>query len=76
MGMLSKVEEVLMMNCKVSVIYSAGDLVIYMGDFNGHIGRHNNGFMGIMEGILSQNFYRKMLLAFCLENESCVKYIF
>ena len=27
-------------------MHSAGDLVMFLGDFNGHVGRHIDGFHG------------------------------
>ena len=32
-------------------MHNAGDLVVCMGDFNGHVVRHIDGFDGYMEGI-------------------------
>ena len=31
-------------------MHSAGDLIMCLGDFNGHIGRHINGFDGVHDG--------------------------
>ena len=34
-------------------MHSGGDLVICLGDFDGHIGRHIDGFdLGCMEGMV------------------------
>ena len=32
-------------------MHCMGDLVICMGDINGHVGRHIDGFVGFMEGM-------------------------
>ena len=53
MGMLHKVEE--KQSCYDEVkgewdMHSAGDLVMCLGDFNGHVGRHVNGFDGVHGG--------------------------
>ena len=49
MGMLHKAEEKQpfydQLKCELD-IHSAGDLVMYLGDFNGHVGRHIDGFNG------------------------------
>ena len=31
-------------------VHSAGDLVMYLGDFNGHVGMHIDGFDGVHGG--------------------------
>ena len=31
-------------------MHSVGDLVMCLGDFNGHVGRHIDGFDGVHEG--------------------------
>ena len=53
---------------------SAGDLVVCLGGFNGHIGMHIDGFDGVDGGcgIGQRNFEGRMLLEFCLEKELCV----
>ena len=33
-------------------VHSAGDLVMCLGDINGHVGRHIDGFHGFMEGMV------------------------
>ena len=33
-------------------MHSAGDLVMCLGDFNGHVGRHIDDLMGFMEGLV------------------------
>ena len=44
------------------------DLVVCIGDFNGHVGRHIDGGHGVGQ----RNLEGKMLLEFCLEKELCV----
>ena len=43
-------------------MHSAGDLVMCLGDFHGHIGRHIDGGYGVGQS----NLYGRMLLEFCL----------
>ena len=57
MGMLSKVEEVLEKNSLYDDlkgewdVHSACDIVMCLGDFSGHVGRHIDiGFDGVHEG--------------------------
>ena len=47
----------------------AGDLVMCLGDFNGHIGRQFDGFDGVHEGfgVGLRNLEGRMLLEFCLK---------
>ena len=52
-------------------MHSTGDLVMYLGDFNGHIGRNVDGVHGGY-GIGQWNLEGKMLLEFYLEKELCV----
>ena len=47
------------------------DLVVCIGDFNGHVGRHIDGVHG-GHGVGQRNLEGKMLLEFCLEKELCV----
>ena len=49
-------------------MHSADDLVMSLGDFNGHVGRHIDGGHGVDQG----NSEGRMLLGFCLEKELCV----
>ena len=58
-------------------LHSADDLVMFLCDFNGHIGRHFEGFDAVHWGysIGQINLEGKMLLDFCIENELCVKYM-
>ena len=53
---------------------SADDLVICLCDFNGHVGRHIDGFDGDhgWYSIGERNLEGRMLLEFCLEKELCV----
>ena len=78
MGMFHKVEEKkqsfydeLKGECDM---YCAGDSVICLGDFNGHVGRYINRFDGVHEwyGIGERNLEGRMLLQFWLEKELCV----
>ena len=52
-------------------MHSAGDLVMCLVDFNGHIVRHIDGFNGINRGysVGRRNFEGRMLLEFCMEKE-------
>ena len=45
-----------------------------LGDFNGHIGRHIDGFARVHGGygVCQRNLEVRMLLEFCLEKEICV----
>ena len=55
-------------------MHFADDLVMCLGDINGHISRYINVFDGIHGGfgVHQRNLEGKMLLEFCLEKESCV----
>ena len=50
-------------------MHSADDLVMCLGDINGHIGRHIDGFDGLHGGygVGQRNLEGRMLLEFCLE---------
>ena len=50
-------------------IHSADNLVMCLGDINGHVGRHTDGFDGAHGGydVGQRNFEGRMLLEFCLE---------
>ena len=52
-------------------MHSAGDLVMCLGDINGHVGRHIGGFNGDHGGygVGYRNLEGRMLLEFCLEKE-------
>ena len=45
-----------------------------LGDFNGYVGRHIDGFDGVYEwyGKGQHNFEGRMLIEFCVEKELCV----
>ena len=45
-----------------------------LGDFNGHVGRHIDGFDGVhgILGVGQRNLEGRILLEFCLEKELCV----
>ena len=78
MGMLHKVEEVLRkkqsfydeLKCELDM-HSADDLVMCLGYFNGHVGRHIDSFDGVHGGygVGQRNLEGRMLLNFCLEKE-------
>ena len=55
-------------------MHGADDLVICLGGFNSHIGRHIDGFDWVHGGhdIDQSNLEGRMLLEFCLEKELCV----
>ena len=55
-------------------MHSAADIVMFLGDFNGHIGRHIDGSHGVHGGygVGQRNLKGRMLLEFCLEEELCV----
>ena len=55
-------------------MHSADDLVMCLGDFNGHMGRHVDGFAGVhgMYGVGQRNMEGRMLLLLCLVKELCV----
>ena len=55
-------------------MHSAGDLVMCMGDFDGHISRHIDGVDGVHEGfgVGQRNLEGRMLLEFSLEKDLCV----
>ena len=55
-------------------MHSAGDLVLCLGDFNGHVGRHIDEFDSVYGGfgVGQRNLEERMLLNFWLETELCV----
>ena len=78
--MLLKVEEVWKKNrffyelkCEWDIL-SAGDLPMCLGDINGHVDRHIDGFDGVCGGfgVGQRNLEGRMLLEFCLEKKLCV----
>ena len=52
-------------------MHFAGDLVMCLGDFNGHVGRHIDGFHGVDGGLDQRNLEGRMSFEFCLENALC-----
>ena len=52
-------------------MHSAGDLVMCLGDSNGQVGRHIDGFNGVHGGygVGQRNLEGRMLIEFCLEKE-------
>ena len=55
-------------------IQEANELVLGLGDFNGHVGKRTDSFEGVRGGygIGERNVEGKMLLEFCDEKELCV----
>ena len=55
-------------------LHSMGELVLDMGDFNGHVDKRIEGYEGVHggNGIGERNVEGKMLLEFCDEKELCV----
>ena len=55
-------------------LHSVGELVLGIGDFNGHLGKQIEGYEGVHggNGIGERNVEGKMLLEFCDEKELCV----
>ena len=55
-------------------LQSEGELVLGMGDFNGHVGKWIEGFEGVRggNGIGVRNVEGRRLLEFCDEKELCV----
>ena len=55
-------------------MHSADDLVICLGDFNGHFGRHIDVFDEVHGecGVGQRNLEGRMLLEFCLVKALCV----
>ena len=55
-------------------MHSAGDFVMCLGDFIGHIGRHIDGFCGVHGEyrVCHRNLEGRMLLESCLEKELCL----
>ena len=54
-------------------MYSAGDFVMCLGDFNGHVGRHIDGFDGVHGGYGEgqRNLEGRMLLVLLGEGIMC-----
>ena len=57
-------------------MHSVDDLAMCMGDINGHVGRHIDGFDGVHGGygVGKSNLEGRMLLELCL-GIMCVKYM-
>ena len=55
-------------------MHSANDLVMSLGDYNGYVGRHIEGFDGVHRGygVGQRNLEGRMLLESCLEKELCL----
>lgn len=55
-------------------VHSEGELVLCVGDFNGHVGKRFDGFEGVHggNGFGERNLEGRMLLEFCDEKELCV----
>ena len=55
-------------------MHVADDLVMRLGDINGHVGRHIDGFEEVHGGygLGKRNLEGRMFLEFCLDNELCV----
>ena len=55
-------------------LQNMGELVMGMGDFNGHVGKWIDGFEGVHggNGCWERNVEGRMLLEFCDEKEVCV----
>ena len=55
-------------------MYSTDDMVMCLGDLNGHVGRHIDGFNEVhgVCGVDQRNLDEVILLEFCLEKELCV----
>jgi len=53
---------------------STEELVLSLGDFNGHVGKQADGFEDVHGGNDSdvRNYEGRLLLEFCSENELCV----
>ena len=62
------------LKCELDM-HSAGDLVMCLGDINGHIGRHINGLDGVYGGygVGQRNLERRMLLLLLML--LCVKHM-
>ena len=55
-------------------MHSEGNLAMCLCDFNGHIGRHIDGFYGVRGGHCAgqRNLEGRMSLEFCLDKALCV----
>ena len=59
------------LKCELAM-HSSGDVVMCLGDFNGHVGRHISGFDETHHVAGQKNLEGRMLLEFCLEKVLCV----
>ena len=66
-----KFYEKLARGCEVE---NANEVLICLGDFNGHIGKEVDGFEGVHRcfGIGKRNLEGKLLLEFCVKKDLCV----
>ena len=55
-------------------VENANEVLICLGDFNGHIGKEVNGFEGVHGGFGTgkRNLEDRLLLKFCVEKDLCV----
>ena len=53
---------------------SVDNLVVSLGDLNGYVGRHIDGFDGVhgRYNVAQRNLEGRMLQEFCLEKELCM----
>ena len=58
-------------------MHSADELASWLGDFNGHTGKHIDGFNPVHEGcgVGQRNLKGRMLLILCGQRIICVKYM-
>ena len=53
--------------------HCAGDLVMCLGDFTGHMGSHIDGFDGVSGGYgVGKRYLEGRMLPLCLEKELCM----
>ena len=50
-------------------MHCVGDLIMCLGDINWHVGRHNDGFVGVSGryGVCQRNLKGRVLLELCLK---------
>ena len=55
-------------------MHIADNVVMCLGEFNGHVGRHIDGFDGVHGGydVGQRNMEGRMFLEFCLKTELCI----
>ena len=58
-------------------MHTVDALVLYLGDLNGYMGWHVDGFDGdhCGYGVGQRNIEGRMLLEFCLRKELCINYM-